>query len=309
MKIIDAILKYLQEMKLLNRSPVTIKVTRYNLLIFARFLESEKVSTIEQLTSDTMEEYQQELAFRLTGKGKLLAIRSQEKHLNNAKCFTKFLYEKDYLVVDPGARIKLPKQPRRLPRIILDNGEIKKLFKASDMQSNQGIRDRITLELLYDTGVRCAEVANIKTHDLDTQNGYLHVREGKGLKDRVVPISSRVCGLIRDYLLVVRPTFIQGKDEGFFILNRWGDKMSNHGIYFTVKRCVKEAGIKKNVTTHTFRHTCATHMLRNGAPIRHIQELLGHESLESTQIYTKVTINDLKAVHAKYHPGESMSVR
>ena len=302
----EAIMKYLQELKLLSYSPVTIRTTRYNLLRFARFLEAEKAATIDLVTCGIMAEYQEELAFTLTAKGKLLAIRSQEKQLNNAKCFTRFLYEKDYLVSDPGARIKLPKQPRRLPRTILDEGEIRKLFKACPMNSNQNVRDRITLELLYDTGIRCAEVANIKTHDLDLVNGYLHVREGKGLKDRVVPLSARVCGLIRDYLLVVRPAYLTGKDTGYLLLNRWGEKMGNNGIYFTVKRCVKAAGIKKNISTHTFRHTCATHMLKNGASIRHIQELLGHESLESTQIYTKVTINDLKEIHAKYHPGEKL---
>jgi integrase/recombinase XerD len=306
MKTREAIMKYLQELKLLSYSPVTIKTTRYNLLRFARFLETEKVVTIDRITGGIMEEYQEELAFTLTAKGGLLAIRSQEKQLNNAKCFTRFLYEKDYLVSDPGARIKLPKQPRRLPRTILDEGEIRKLFMACAMNSNQNVRDRITLELLYDTGIRCAEVANIKTHDLDVKNGYLHVRQGKGLKDRVVPLCSRVCGLIRDYLLVVRPVYAGGKDKGFLILNRSGEKMSNNGIYFTVKRCVKAAGIKKNISPHTFRHTCATHMLKNGAPIRHIQELLGHESLESTQIYTKVTINDLKEIHTKYHPGEKL---
>lgn len=309
MKIPDTILQYLQELKILNRSPLTIKNMKYNLRSLSRFLEEEKIYHIEQLNRDVLEEYQQDVAFRLTAKGKLLSVRSQEKLLSAMKGYTRFLCEHDYLVTDPGARIKLPRQARRLPRIILDKNEIKKLFMSTSIQSNQGFRDRISLELLYDTGIRCAELTNIKSSDLDLKNGYLHVRCGKGGKDRVVPLSSRVCGLIRDYLLIIRPAFIQGKDDGYLILNRWGNRMGNMGIYLTVKRCVKEAGIKKNITTHTFRHTCATHMLGNGAPIRHIQELLGHESLESTQIYTKVTINDLKKIHAKYHPGESVVSR
>ena len=308
MKIRKLIPKYLAELKTLNRSPITIQKTKYNLLTLAKFLDEEKVYGVEQLRRETLEEYQQDLSFRLTAKGTLLAIRTQEKHLCCAKGFTKFLYENDFLVSDPGAKIKLPKQPKRLPKVILNNNEIKRMFKSSQKQSNQGYRDRITIEMLYDTGIRCAELTKIKTYDLDLENGYIHIR-GKGNKDRVVPLSKRVCRLVRDYLLIVRPAFVQGKDEGFFILNRFGGKMSTNGIYFTVKRCAKGAGIKKNVSPHTFRHTCATHMLQNGAPIRHIQELLGHESLESTMIYTKVTINDLKAIHAKYHPSESMAVR
>jgi integrase/recombinase XerD len=174
------------------------------------------------------------------------------------------------------------------------------------MQTNDGYRNRIILEILYDTGVRAAEMAGIKTNDLDLTNGYLTVRCGKGAKDRVVPISSRVCTLINTYLLMVRPVMIQGKDKGYLVLNRWGTKMTPTAVWAIVKRCTQLSGIKKNVTTHTFRHSCATLMLKNGAPIRHIQELLGHESLESTQIYTRVTINDLKDIHAKYHPGEKL---
>jgi integrase/recombinase XerD len=113
-----------------------------------------------------------------------------------------------------------------------------------------------------------------------------------------------VCQLMHNYLLFVRPTFIQGRDPGHLILNQYGDPMAGNGIYTEVRQAVEQAGIKKKITTHSLRHTCATHMLRNGAPIRHIQEMLGHESLESTQIYTRVTINDLKQIHAKYHPSE-----
>ncbi|MBL0382487.1 MAG: tyrosine-type recombinase/integrase [Desulfofustis sp. PB-SRB1] len=98
----------------------------------------------------------------------------------------------------------------------------------------------------------------------------------------------------------------RGKETGYLVLNRWGTKMTPTAVWAIVKKAAHQAKITKNVTTHTFRHTCATHMLKNGAPIRHIQEMLGHASLESTQIYTRVTINDLKEIHARYHPGESV---
>ncbi|MDY7039073.1 MAG: tyrosine-type recombinase/integrase, partial [Thermodesulfobacteriota bacterium] len=127
-----------------------------------------------------------------------------------------------------------------------------------------------------------------------------------GNKDRVVPLSQRVCELTRNYILSVRPMFLRSTDSGHLILNRWGQKMDGNGIWSVIKRCSKAADIKRNVTVHTLRHTCATHMLKKGAPVRHLQEMLGHESLESTQIYTQVTISDLKEVHAKYHPGETM---
>jgi integrase/recombinase XerD len=120
----------------------------------------------------------------------------------------------------------------------------------------------------------------------------------------VVPVSDPVCQLVQTYITGIRPSFVRNEDPGHLILNRWGKPMDPNGIWAVVKRCAHLAGIKKNVTPHTFRHTCATHMLKNGAPVRHIQEMLGHESLESTQLYTRVTINDLKAVHRRYHPRE-----
>jgi integrase/recombinase XerD len=115
-----------------------------------------------------------------------------------------------------------------------------------------------------------------------------------------------VCDLIQNYLLMVRPKFVSGDDPGYLILNRWGQKMDPNSIGAVVKRCVVLAKINKNITPHTLRHTCATHMLKNGAPVRHLQQMLGHASLESTQIYTHVTINDLKNIHAKFHPSEQI---
>ncbi len=306
MKIRTLIPGYLEELKVLNRSPLTIRNIRNALKQMVLFLESEGVVDLEQLNHEALALYQEELTYRLTDKGKQLSVRTREKYLCSIRGFTIYLYEKDYLAANLSKGIKLPKQPKRLPKVILDAAEIKKLLAAPNMQTNDGYRNRIILEILYDTGIRAAEMAAIKTRDLDLTNGYLTIRSGKGAKDRVVPISTRVCKLINTYLLMVRSVMLQGKDKGYLVLNRWGTKMTPTAVWAIVKRCTELSGIKKNVTTHTFRHTCATHMLKNGAPIRHIQELLGHESLESTQIYTKVTINDLKEIHAKYHPGESL---
>jgi integrase/recombinase XerD len=201
--------------------------------------------------------------------------------------------------------VRLPKKPKKLPKAILSKGEIKKLMAASDTRTNRGYRNRVILEILYDTAIRRLELRDIKLTDLDLNGGYILIH-GKGNKERVVPLSKKVCDLVRNYIMAVRPFFLNGDDPGYLILNRWGQKMDPNGVWAVVRRCVRLSGIKKNVSTHTMRHTCATHMLKNGAPVRHIQEMLGHESLESTQIYTKVTINDLKEIHAKYHPSENM---
>jgi integrase/recombinase XerD len=305
MRVKAAVPDYLNQLKMLGRSYHTVKNARYTLRHFADFLEAENVDRIEDLSADILGEYQQELYFCLTAKARPLTLRTQALRLSIVKGFTRFLKDRNYLIHDPGQSLQLPKKPKRLPRVILSSAEVKKLLQAPDTHSDGGYRNRIILEILYDTAIRRAEVANIKLHDLDLAAGYIRIT-GKGGKDRVVPLSRRVCELVQNYILMVRPRFVSGNDPGYLVLNRWGQKMDPNAVWAVVKRCVTLAGIKKNITTHTFRHTCATHMLKNGAPARHLQEMLGHESLESTQIYTHVTINDLKQIHAKYHPSETI---
>ena len=305
MEIKEAIELYLKHMQTVGRSFYTIKGTRSGLKDFTRFLGKEGMTTIEGISLDILEEYQQDLAFRLKAKGGLLTLRTQGTMLCAVKTFTRFLKEKDFLLHDPGDKIRLPKKPRRLPKVILSANEMKKLINAPDTHTNRGYRNRIIVEILYDTAIRRAELANIQLHDLDLDGGFIRIR-GKGDKDRVVPVSRRVCELVQNYLFGVRPCFLKDKDDGHLFLNRWGGKMDPNAVCAVVKRCSGLAHLRKNISTHTLRHTCATHMLRNGAPVRHLQEMLGHESLESTQLYTHVTINDLKEVHAKYHPSENM---
>ncbi len=308
MKIVSLIPKYLHHLKMVGCAKTTIKGNKYALKAFVRFLDEMYINELTELCRDVLLEYQQELAYRLTSKGTPLTLRSQAYALGVVKGFCRYLNDEEYLLTDPAAKITLPKKPRLLPKIIMDSEEVSKLLSTPDMRSNKGYRNRIVLEVLYDTAIRAAEMAAVQVKDLDLAGGYLTIRSGKGAKDRVVPVSNRVCNMIQEYLLMIRPELLKGEDDGALILNRWGKQMTPNAVWAIVKRCVHHAGIKKNISTHTFRHSCATHMLRNGAPIRQIQELLGHESLESTQIYTKVTINDLKEVHSKYHPSESLGI-
>lgn len=306
MKIADLIPDYLCHLKALGRSVRTIQGAGYDLRPFRRFLEQERVFDLDQLSADVMAEYQQELAFKLSVRGSLLSLRSQGQLLSAAKDLTRFLKQKDYLLNDPGESIKLPRKPRTLPRAILTPEQVKQLLDAPDMQTNAGYRNRVIIEILYDTAIRRSELVAICLQDLDLITGFIRI-QGKGGKERVVPLSQKVGALVRNYILAVRPAYVQGADPGYLILNRWGKPMAGNGIWEVVKKCAGLAGITKNVTPHGLRHSCATHMLKNGAPVRHLQQMLGHESLESTQIYTHVTINDLKQIHAKYHPSETLA--
>ena len=224
MKVNDSIALYLKRLQTLGRSYYTSRGARYGLKDLTRFLAEEKITEIEDLNPDVLTEYQEDLAFRLTAKGSLLALRSQSQLLGVVKSFTRFLKEKDYLIHDPAETIKLPKKPRRLPKVILSAKEVQQLLEAPDRHTNRGYRNRIIVEILYDTAIRRSEIAAIKVTDLDLDSGYIQIH-GKGDKDRIVPLSQRVCGLVRNYIIGVRPDFITDKDNDYLILNRWGKKM------------------------------------------------------------------------------------
>ncbi len=303
MKTAQLIPVYVEYLRSCGRSFYTIKGIRSSLKNFIRFLETEALTDLEDLTSQALEAYRSDLSFSLTARGMPLARSTQIQRLCNIKGFTSFLKAREYLFQDPGETLVVPKQPRRLPKAILSNKEVTRLMAAPDIRTHRGYRNRIILELLYDTAARRSEISGIQLTDLELDGGYIRIT-GKGDKQRVVPVSERVCELIRKYLMFVRPLLIQGEDAGYLVLNRWGNKLDPNGVWAVVRRCVKLAGIKKKVSTHSLRHSCATHMLKNGAQVRHIQEMLGHASINTTQIYTRVTINDLKKAHAQYHPFE-----
>jgi len=175
MKIIELVNRYLKSLAVHGRAKLTIRSAKYGLRDFNRFLEAEKIFDIEDLTGEIMAEYQQELAFRLTSKGTALGLRSQSQMLAVTKNFTRFLKEADYLIHDPGDKITLPKKPRPLPKVILSMPELKQVMKGPDSQTNQGYRNLVILEVLYDTGIRRAEVANLQLRDLDLDGGYIHM--------------------------------------------------------------------------------------------------------------------------------------
>ncbi len=304
MTLTEAIRQYLNAMYAMGRSPHTVKGAKSALKELHHFLQHLDVDQIEHLDHDALMHYREELAWRLTPKGTPLVPRSQSECLGHLRAFCRWLVENDLLVGDPSAKIPNPKKPQQLPKAILEPKEIRKLLQQPDMSNATGYRDRVVLEVLYSTAMRREEAANITREDTDTESGYIIIRQGKGRKDRVVPLGENVCRLIDTYLVGIRADWINSDNDTHLFLNRFGQGMSPMAIWCVVKKYAQAAKLKKPVSTHTFRHSCATHMLHNGAPIRHIQEMLGHVSLETTQVYTRITINELKKIHSQYHPRE-----
>jgi integrase/recombinase XerD len=234
MKIKTAMDLYLKHLRTIGRSAYTIKGAKYGLKTLAVYLETEKIGHIEDLSREVLEDYQEELAFKMTAKGTQLGLCAREKLIGVAKGFTGFLKQKDYLLHDPGASLTPPRRGRRLPKTILSPAQVRALLNAVDTRTNKGLRDRVILEILYDTGIRRSEAAGIRIVDLDLEAGYIRIR-GKGDKQRVVPISTRVCELIGNYMLFVRPVYVKAKDSGHLFLNRSGRPIAPNGIYIIVK--------------------------------------------------------------------------
>ncbi len=272
---------------------------------FLRHLWENNVAGIAAVTKETIRDYQTHLFEEINSStGQPNSVTYQNRNMVVVKSFFRFLCENDYLAGDPAKDIRYAREPQRLPRSILTQSEAKKLLNAPDTKTILGYRDRTILEVLYSTGARKEEIRNILLTDVDYNDGIIRINCGKGGKDRVVPIGKIACRYLENYIKAVRPELIRDPYNNHLFLSLKGNKISKNMVWEIVKSYARKAKLKKNISPHTFRHTCATLMLRNKANIRHIQEMLGHASLDSTQVYTSVSITDLKEVHSRCHPRE-----
>jgi integrase/recombinase XerD len=296
--------KYRQHLEVTGFAPETIKRYAYFLDHFFAWLDDQGISKIDMVTKDAIQDYQADLHDVVNQRGEPNSVFHQNNALKALKSFFGFLAESNYLVSDPSRDVSYARTPKRLPRSILTGPEVKKIIHAPNTKTATGYRDRTIFEVFYSTGIRRNELINLEVPDVDYHEGFVRVNSGKGNKDRVVPIGKIACRYVENYIKAVRPILVKDPADNHLFLTVNGTRISENRIWELVKIYSKRTKINKNVTTHTFRHTCATLMLRNKANIRHIQELLGHSSLESTQVYTRVSITDLKEVHARCHPRE-----
>lgn len=303
----EAIARYVEALSLQGRSPHTIRNARGVLRELVAFLARLHVLDVSGLVQGSLLQYREYLARRLTATGRPLRMTSQAEYLGCLRSFCRWMIEQDWLATDPMRRIPLPRRHRQLPRAILEPEEVSLLCSLPDLARPAGQRDRVVLEILYSSALRRAELAHLTLNDLDTRRGYLLVRQGKNGKDRVVPVGAGACGLIERYVADVRPGWPRADRSAFLFLNRFGGGIQPIGIWHIVHKYALMSGIGKPISTHTLRHSCATHMARAGAPIRHLQELLGHASIETTQIYTHLTMTDLKEAHLRFHPTERIA--
>ena len=203
----------------------------------------------------------------------------------------------------PASEIELPRPEKRLPKAPLSLGEVEAALSVPDIADPLGLRDRAILETIYSTGMRRCELVAIELADLNIERRTIHIRKGKGKKERMVPAGERALEWIERYIEEGRPRLLVDPNEKTLFLTAYGEPFNPDFLSHHVRKIVKKSDTGRDGSCHLFRHSCATHMLENGADIRVIQQLLGHSKLESTQIYTEVSIRHLQEVHARTHPG------
>jgi integrase/recombinase XerD len=268
--------------------------------LFLLWMEARGI-TLSGLRAADLHTYQGTLMATRRTDGKPYSTGHHANQIKALKNFCRFLYRRGYLLGDPAAGLEYPRMEQRLPRVIVTPQEARRLLEAPD-DTILGVRDRAILETFYGTGIRAAELGNLTLHDVDTEEKVLRVLLGKGKKDRVVPLTRTAAAAIDAYLLRSRPRLARLKDVKWLFLGNWGGKLKNSRLSLIVRYWTERAGVKKHVTCHTLRHSFATHLLKGRADIRHIQALLGHESLASTERYTRVEITDLRKVVQRAHP-------
>jgi len=302
--------EYLADCRRRGYSAKTLYSYSQALKHFSQWLAQQHhdVQSAAELNREMIADYQMFLYSRDSRFGKRLALETQYHWMGIVLWFLRWLVQQEKILINPGVSIQLPRRPRRIPRNYLSLREMQKLLRAPNFSTHFGLRNRTILELLYSTGIRSAELRSAKIEDLNLEDGWLTVRGGKGGKDRVVPLGKAAVHFLLSYLQNTRSKLASGKKHNFIFVSQYGGPLGYESLNRIVQQSARAAGIKRKITPHALRHTCATLMLRGKADIRHIQELLGHSSLSSTQIYTRVEIGDLKKVHQKCHPREREAI-
>ncbi len=270
---------------------------------FLRWISERGIDSIDEVTSETAEAYRRYLFHaRNKSTGKPLSFGYQASCLCTVKRWFAWLVDANWLAIDPTLKLKLPRDGKRLPMGHLTLSQVETVLNQADVTTPLGIRDRAIMETFYSTGIRRLELVNLQLYEINRENRLLTIRQGKGCKDRVVPIGDRALGWIDKWVCDIRPEILQEPTDRLF-LTSLGNPFHPVVLSTLVKTYLDSAGIDGRGSCHRFRHTAATLMLENGADLRSLQTMLGHENLNTTQVYTHITIKRLREVHDATHPA------
>ena len=260
---------------------------------YVSYLENRGISEPLKITPKDISEF----LFSLRNRVSIITIA---RILSTIKSFHKFLVREKITANDPANFLETPKVEKKIPSF-LNLEEIQKILKVPNLKNCQGIRDRAILELMYATGLRVSEVSYLRNSDINLDLGFIKCK-GKGSKERIVPLGKIAQHFLQRYIQESRPKLLGKGVNQYLFLAQGARRLSRQSIWKMIKNAVKIAAIRKKVTPHTLRHSFATHLLERGADLRSVQEMLGHSSIITTQIYTHINQTRLKEIHSKFHP-------
>jgi integrase/recombinase XerD len=270
----------------------TIAAYNRDLLGFFEFLKTRGVTPLRVGQHDL-------LSF-MAERRVQLAARSLARCLVSIRMFYRFCVTEGKITSNPARLLGIPKLYQHLPHI-LSRDEVEALLTQPDDQTLLGKRDKAMMEILYATGLRVTELIGLKAHNINLEAGFIRTI-GKGSKERIIPMGGKAIDALKEYLQSARPAFLRKRKSSSLFLNRRGNPMTRQGFWKILKHYALKAGIARNVTPHTLRHSFATHLLEGGADLRSVQMMLGHSDISTTQIYTHVARERLKEIHERYHP-------
>ncbi len=282
--------KYLRDVK--HSSDNTVASYLRDLRQLSEYCNDNDLS-LDQLTSDDLDSY----LHHLTSIGKSPATVT--RCLASARCYFQYQQQEGVITASPALNIKTEKVEKKLPQI-LTSKEVDSLLDQPKLTDLKGYRDKAMLELLYATGIRVSELINLDVSDVNLAAEFIRCTSKE--KERIIPLYSAAVRAVREYIENIRPKMIANPSESALFVNVSGERMSRQGFWKLIKHYQQSAGIEKDITPHTLRHSFAAHLLENGADLRSIQEMLGHSDISSTQIYAQLVKQNLKSVYNKYHP-------
>ena len=297
--LVDAHLRWLRAT---NHAVATVRNRRHSLLLFTDWLHDEHVADLRSLTLETLEAYRLSLYERDSCRGGGLAWGTQAEYLGGVKAFLGWCFFRNLVDRNVGAGLSLPRRPVQLPLAVLSARETEAVLRQCRTTTTLGLRDRAMLEVLYSTGIRRSELAQLTVTDVDRERRVVLVRAGKGQRDRVVPVGGRAIRWVERYLRIGRPRLAHDTSVATLVLTSRGGGLRLNRLSELVHRYIDSAALGKHGSCHLLRHTTATLMLEGGADIRDVQEMLGHANLSTTARYAHVSITRLQRVHALTHP-------
>ena len=295
--------KHLEHIRARNFSAYTVKNRRVMIDFFLVWCAERGITEPIEVTRTVLEAYQRYVFHYRKKDGEALAFTGQQQRLIPLRTWFKWMARQHYILHNPASELEIPRGGFRLPKAVLTAEEAERILAQPNIHEPIGLRDRAILETFYSNGMRRLELANLKLWDLDLERNSVMIRQGKGRKDRMIPIGDRAALWIGKYIREARPQLVAEPDEGTLFLTNAGEPLVLGYLTLLVGTYVEVSGVKKRGACHMFRHTMATLMLEGGADIRFIQAMLGHSDLKATEIYTHVAIRKLQEIHRATHPA------